>query len=123
DSVCDDRSRHPAAVVLNRIRPHRPEILDVVAIDLRQRTETEHVIGAPIAEPVPRFRMPQTFFADGLPGGLDRLRKGQGGKNQHNDEYEEECTRFFHMTAVELTTARNGEASSSTKSSCIPDRL
>ena len=71
-AVGHHRRRQPPAVVAHRVRPHRPQPSDRGAIDLGERAEAGHVVGAAIVRPVAGFGRLQPGGADAHRGGLGR---------------------------------------------------
>ena len=51
----------------------------IVARHRERDAALKDIIGAAVAEPVPRFRMPQSLFRNGLPYSSPGLRKADAG--------------------------------------------
>ena len=74
-AVGHHRRRQPAPVVAHRVGPHRPQSRDGGAIDLGERAEAGHVVGAAIVGPVAGLGRLQPGGADARPRGA---REGTG---------------------------------------------
>ena len=64
EAVGDNRSSDPTAVVTHGVGPDDAQIIDIAAIDFRQRTEAIDIVSAAIAQPVTGLGIVQALIGN-----------------------------------------------------------